>query len=477
MHPSTIMIKIKNILAALTAMICLTSCNGKIENASDVLSAITLSQAPDNVLRYYVDLAFSSPCSYKVNYWESADPSTKKSTREFESTGETGRAVIMFIKPATDYTFNVTVTANGQSFTTDKDYSFTTKHLPNGVPTYSINNNYPNTLDLPGYILHGQASSPTGFLVFTDTAGTVVWYQDFDEAVRHFYFDRKSRTIVVLKGFKNSLSDVKFQRFCNSYIRIDLEGNILDEWKTSASNIEYPHHDIKIDEDGNLVILHGVGRNYDLTPIGGGSSVDVFHDGFTVLGPEGQKLFTWDTSGTVDPVNDKYLNTLETYYDLVHANSVSWDVDGNYYFTLNNLNELWKIDGKTGKVLYRVGENGNIAIPDDAYTSGIHSSVPLAPDRILVFDNGSKSRISRALVYDVDAAAGTATVGMSVSLPSELSSTDRSNVELIDGGNKLFFGSTAGRCCVFTDKDGSILRVITRTGISYRTHYFSTIEY
>ena len=472
-----IMIKIKYILAAMTAMICLASCNGKIDEASDVLSAINLSQAPDNVLRFYVDLEFSSPCSFKVDYWESDDPSTKKSTREFESTGKAGRAVIMFIKPATNYTFNVTVTSNGHSFTTDKDYSFTTRDLPNGVPTYSINTNYPNTLDLPGYILHGQASSPTGFLVFTDTNGTVVWYQDFDEAVRHFHFDRKSRTIVVLKGFKNSLSDVKFQRFCNSCIRIDLEGNILEEWKTSSSNIEYPHHDIKVDEDGNLVILHGVSKNYDLTSIGGGSSVDVFHDGFTILSPGGQKLFTWDTSETVDPVNDKYLNTLETYYDLVHANSVSWDVEGNYYFTLNNLNELWKIDGKTGKVLYRVGDNGNIAIPDNAYTSGIHSSVPLAPDKILVFDNGSRLRISRALVYDVDAAAGTATVGMSVSIPSELSSTDRSNVEIIDGGSKLFFGSTAGRCCVFTDKDGSILRVINRAGISYRTHYFSTIEY
>lgn len=461
----------------MAAMLCLASCNGKLDKVTDILSSIQLSQVPDNVLRYYVDLEFSTPCTYKVDYWESSNPSDKKSTREFTSDGKTGRAVIMFIKPGTDYSFSVTVTSADKSFTTDKDYTFKTKDLPNGVPTYTISAMYPNTLDLPGYILHGQASSPTGYLVFTDTKGTVVWYQDFDEAVRHFYFDQKSRTIVVLKGFKNSLSDVKFQRFCNNYVRIDLEGNVLEEWKTSASNIEYPHHDIKLKEDGSLVVLHGVSRNYDLTPIGGGSSVDVFHDGFTVLSPAGEKIFTWDTSGTVDPVNDKYLNTLETYYDLVHANSVSWDTEGNYYFTLNNLNELWKIDGKTGKVLYRIGDHGNIAIPEDAYTSGIHSSVPLAPDKILVLDNGSASRISRALVYNVNASAGTASVGLSVSIPSELSSTDRSNVEIIDGGSKLFFGSTAGRCCVFTDKDGSILRVITRAGISYRTHYFSTIEY
>ena len=224
-------------------------------------------------------------------------------------------------------------------------------------------------------------------------------------------------------------------------------------------------------------ILHGVSRNYDLTPIGGGNSVDVFHDGFTVLSPDGEKLFTWDTSATVDPVNDKYLNTLDTYYDLVHANSVSWDAAGDYYFTLNNLNELWKIDGKTGDVLYRVGDNGNIAIPADAHTSGIHSSVPLAPDKVLVLDNGSKSGTSRALVYDIDASAKTASVSLSVPIPSSLSSTDRSNCELLEDQGLIFFGSTAGRCCLFTDMDGNIRKVIRRSGISYRTHYFSTIEY
>lgn len=448
-----------------------------IDSAEALLSSIQVSAAKDNALRYYADMNFTAPCSFKAEYWETSDPSSVRNTRTFESDGTTGRLPIMFVKANTSYTFKVTVSYEGKDYTTKDSFEFTTKSLPLGVPEYTVDESFPHDLKLPGYILHGQASSPTGYLVFTDTDGNVVWYQDFDEAVRHFYFDQKSRTIVVLTGFKNSLSDVKFQRFCNNYIRIDLEGNILEAWKTSPSNIEYPHHDIKVDADGNLVILHGVSRNYDLTPIGGGSSVDVFHDGFTVIGPDGTKLFTWDTSDTVDPVNDKYLNTLDTYYDLVHANSVSWDEAGDYYFTLNNLNELWKIDGKTGKVLYRVGDNGNIDIPADAHTSGIHSSVPLAPDKVLVFDNGSKSGISRALVYDINASAKTASVSLSVPIPSSLSSTDRSNCELLEDEGLIFFGSTAGRCCLFTDMDGNIRKVIRRSGVSYRTHYFSSIEY
>lgn len=473
---------VSRVFAALIPAVAVLTCTAcrktvTIDSAESLLSSIQVSAAKDNALRYYADMEFSAPCSVRINYWISSDPSSVRSTRTLECDGNSGRVPIMFVKADTPYTFTVTLSYEGKEYTTRDSFDFTTKPLPLGVPEYSVDESFPHELKLPGYILHGQASSPTGYLVFTDTDGNVVWYQDFDEAVRHFHFDPASRTFVVLTGFKNSLSDVKFQRFCNKFVRIDLEGNILEEWKTSSSNVEFPHHDIKLLDDGTMVILHGVAKNYDLSSIGGDFSVDVYGDGFTVFDRNGSERFSWDTSRELDPVRDTYLDVLEKYYDLVHANSVSKDNEGNYYFTLNNLNELWKIDGKTGDVLYRIGDYGNVTIPENGYTSGIHSSVPLSPDKVLVFDNGSRSGVSRALVYDIDTSAKTAVVALSVPLPSSLSSTDRSNVELINDGRMLFFGSTAGRCCVFTDLEGNILKVIRRKGISYRTHYFNAVEY
>lgn len=41
----------------------------------------------------------------------------------------------------------------------------------------------------------------------------------------------------------------------------------------------------------------------------------------------------------------------------------------------------------------------------------------------------------------------------------------------------VFFGSTLGRCWVFTDTGGNILKAVKRTGISYRTYYFEDITY
>lgn len=467
------------ILPALLLLSFAFSCSktGPADSIGDVLSSVSLSENDDNVLRFDVNLKFKIPCSFRLEYWETSNPASKRSTREYVSRGTSGNATLMFVKPSTDYLFSVSVTADGRTFTTDKPFDFSTKELPIGVPTYSVAGAYPHDAVIPGYILHGQASSPTGYLVFTDTDGNVVWYQDFDMAVRHFSFDPKSGTFVILAGFKHSLSDIKFQRFCSKYMKVDLYGNILEEKLADDSWVAYPHHDIKLAPSGNLVVLHSVRGLYDLTSLGGEAGSEVYGDGFTVFDPSGNVVFDWDTSAEIDPVGDTYLNTMESRYDLVHANSVSWDSEGNYYFTLNNLNELWKIDGATGAVLYRVGDHGNISIPDNGYTSGIHSSMPLAPDKVLVFDNGSRSKVSRALVYDINPVDKTAEVSLSVPIPSELSSTDRSNCEILQDQSMIFFGSTAGKCCLFTDMEGNIKKVIRRTGISYRTHYFKDIEY
>lgn len=467
------------LLIASLMVVCVQSCTGTgpAEAVTDVLASVSLSENDDNVLRFDVDLKFKTPCSFRLEYWEASNPESKRSTREYFSRGNSGSATLMFLKPSTDYLFSVCVTAGGRTFTTEKPFDFSTRELPIGVPTYTVAEAYPHDTAIPGYILHGQASSPTGYLVFTDTDGNVVWYQDIDAAVRHFTFDPGSGTFVILAGFKHSLSDIRFQRFTSKYLKIDLFGNILEEKTAGDSWVAYPHHDIKLMPGGELVVLHSVRDVCDLTALGGGVEDEVYWDGFTVFGTSGETVFEWNTALEFDPVRDTYLNTMENRYDIVHANSVSWDSEGNWYFTLNNLNELWKIDGKTGKVLYRVGDHGNVSIPDDAHTSGIHSSVPLAPDKVLVLDNGSRSKITRALVYEIDATAKTASVALSVPIPAELSSTDRSNCEILEDQGMIFFGSTAGKCCLFTDMDGNILKVIRRSGISYRTHYFRKIEY
>lgn len=456
------------------ALACTVSCEKTLEFSS-LVNGITVDRTPENVLRIPVDLEFSRPCSYYISYWEKAFPADRRNTRTFESDGSSGRAVIMFIKSETDYCFQVVAVYGGKEYLSEVQ-EFRTAALPEGVPTYEIISDYPSQ-PIPGYIFQCQASSPTGYLTFCTTDGEVVWYEAFDQAARHFYFDQASRTIVLLTGFKTSVVDRYFQRWCDKYVHLDLEGNRLEEWKTSAEHVEFPHHEIKMMPNGNVVFLHGVAKEFDLSSIGGDANQLCYGDGFTIYAPDGSVVFDWDIFGELDPVRDSYLNAALRPHDLVHANSVAWDGDGNYYFTLNHLNELWKIDGRTGKVLWRVGDYGNIDIPENGYTEGIHSAEPLAPNRILVLDNGSVRGTSRALVYRVDESSKSASIELDVSIPARLSSADRSNCLYFEDKDLVFFGSTLGRCWVFTDTGGNILKAVKRTGISYRTYYFEDITY
>ena len=107
---------------------------------------------------------------------------------------------------------------------------------------------------------------------------------------------------------------------------------------------------------------------------------------------------------------------------------------------------------------------------------GLHAPVPLGPDRVLCYNNGAgKPPRSRAQIYSVK--NKTATLEMDVEVDTDYSSRDRSNVELLPDGKTLMFASTVARKCVFTDLEGKPLKVISRTGISYRSHWFPSISY
>ena len=216
--------------------------------------------------------------------------------------------------------------------------------------------------------------------------------------------------------------------------------------------------------DGNLLFFNAVVKD------------NLWGDGFTITDRTGKVLKEWDIFCALDPEKDTYLNTEVFGYDLVHGNSVNWDADGNFYITLNRLNELWKIDGTSGNVLWRFGEHGNLAFGGDWPLGGLHSAVPLEPDRVLVYNNGAgENPRSRAQIYKV--AGESASMEMDVSVDTEYSSSDRSNVELLPDGKTLMFASTLARKCVFTDLEGTPLKVISRSGIAYRSHYFEDVTF
>jgi len=465
---------LKPILCLILAGAGLLSCDRALDRDTfaDYVSAVTLTST-DNALRYRVSLDCRQECRFHLKY-RKAGESAWLTNAFVKAEGNPVERTLMFLYPETEYEWLVEVLTEEGTLLEGDVQTFRTSALPPEVPVYTV------TVDEggpeEGYLLQWQATRP-GFLTFCDMQGRVVWYEVFDQAVRHVHFDPQRGEFAVLTGFREGVGSKKFQRLCDRILVVNLEGTRLVDWLASEENVPYPHHDIKLTAEGDLLVFNNVIRNFDLTPLGGNADEPVWGEGFTVITRKGEVLRRWDVFGEIDPVRDSYLDAVELSYDLLHGNSVATDAAGDYYITLNRHSELWKISGKDGKVLYRVGEHGNVALDAPYPVGGLHSAVPLAPDQVLCYNNGGgETPSSRAQIYRVDPVAMTARLDLDVAVAPEYSSADRSNVELLPDGKTLLFASTLARACVFTDLDGKVLKVISRTGIAYRSHYFTSIR-
>lgn len=459
-----------SIVAVAALTISATACGDDDDPAGASVTAVTIANDNDNALRYPVTVKTSADCEVSVTYWPTSESGLERTSRQVASSGSVAKPVITFVKPDTDYRFAVNINGVRQK----GEYDFHTAALPAGVPIYKVtvsNQGAPTS----GYILQWAATNP-GYITFCDMDGNVVWYEKFDQAIRMAHYNVEQGQMCVLTGFRDGVNSKNFQRLCDKIITLDLEGNRSVSWVASDGNVPYPHHDIKFTPKGELIMVSNFIKNYDLTQFDLGNDTQVWGDGFTIIDTDSKVIRTWNNFDELTPFNsnDVILEAGATK-DFLHANSVNWDSDGNYYMTFNRLNQLWKIDAATGKVLYRVGPNGNVTMDESDYASGLHAAEPLAPDKVLCYDNGSDRGYSRAIIYEIDPVGMSAKVTLSVPIPNAYSSTDRSNVQLVCDGKMLMFGNTLGRSNVFTDLKGNILKVITRVGISYRSYYYEEI--
>jgi len=453
-----------SIALGIVLSIALGSCNK--EGDTTGISAINVKTAEDNALRVKVGITFNAPCSYSITYWKKDTPEKKTTTNVYSSTGTEASAELMFLYANSTYQFHVNI-ENGSGGKSN-DYEFNTASIPVDIPLYTVTEGADK--DIPGYYFTTAPNAK--YLLIADTDGNLVWYQHLDIAPRQFDVLIDEDRIWLACGYKVS-STGSFQRLVKYVLCTDFHGNELHKWNIAEGELDIPyvHHDIRKMPDGNIAVVCNQVRTFDLTPLGGQPDTEVYGDGFAVFNESGKVLKNWDIFDEIDVFTCPYVKPVKFSLDLVHANSVNWDSKGNYYMTFNRINQLWKIDAQTGKVLYRAGRDGNVTMDEAGFPYGIHSAVPLDEDRILFLDNGQEKQITRALIYKIDSKSMTGSVELDVALPQKYFATDRSNVELIRDNSMLFFGLTNPGYVVFTDLKGNILKAINREGISYRAHY------
>src|SRR2546422_6647403 len=99
-----------------------------------------------------------------------------------------------------------------------------------------------------------------------------------------------------------------------------------------------------------------------------------------------------------------------------HGNAIDIDRDGNLIVSFRSLDEITKIDGRTGAVIWRMGGRRNeftfLDTPTPAFAHQ-HGARAYAPGALLLLDNLGDPAESRAEHYVVDDASHTARLAQS----------------------------------------------------------------
>lgn len=465
--------KMKKTLLFICLVLCLfSSChNEDHDKATVTLSTFDVRICPDNTLRAEVSAKFTETTSFHIEYWETGDEKNLRKTKTVAGQNVAKQTLIL-LKPKTKYSCRISY---GDGMYSEIKH-FVTREAPTDIAQASLLiDDMPR--ELSGYLLVYMRKSP-GFVYLLDTKGTPVWYEPIEEGVVVANLDTRTNLLyMITKPVQNTFD----QAYTGRFLKImDLWGNIILEKDLNTvpemANRK-AHHECRPLPNGDIIFVNSVDKVCDLSRQGGTNTETVTGDGFTIMDMKGNVIRQWDCFDTLDPRDTPKI--MDIKQDWLHANSVNYDAKGDFYMTFNRPSELWKIDSKTGKVVYRAGKDGTLKIPAEAKADGMHCANPMAENEVLVLDNArDNTRGSRALLYKIKQQDNMIELALNCEIPRQYSSPNRSNAQLIDT-DMLLFGSSVKNLILFTDRSRhvKIHRIISLPHMFYRAEYIPNIEY
>jgi Arylsulfotransferase (ASST) len=222
-------------------------------------------------------------------------------------------------------------------------------------------------------------------------------------------------------------------------------------------------HEFRLTPDGTalIVVYHKVAQ--DLSSVGGPANGSVY-DGIVqeIDVGSGAVLFEWHSLDHVglDESHAAVPTSAATAYDYFHINSVSLDQDDNLIVDARNTWTVYKVDRRTGEVLWRLaGKKSDFVTGPGVAFAWQHD--PEAVDRatLRIFDNEASPVVlphSRVIWVRRDFRRLTATLVRSLEHPDGLSAGSQGNSQALGNGNTFVGWGQTGRFSEF-DAAGTLL--------------------
>ena len=233
-----------------------------------------------------------------------------------------------------------------------------------------------------------------------------------------------------------------------------LDGSLVRTW--DAVGIHSNPHELQVFGDGSsMYAVYRPRDHVDLSRFGGPKDATVLDGEVQELDPAGNLVWSWSTANHVAlsetghwyaklfKDNPVQLADGRGAYDLVHLNSIERVSGDRVVISLRHTDAVYEVDRDSGRIVWKLGGTRtarSLKIEGDPYGKknfgGQHDARVPGPDRVTMFDNGSRrERPPRAVEYRIDLAKRTARLVSSVDLSRVKESTCCGGARRLPGGH------------------------------------------
>jgi arylsulfotransferase ASST len=188
----------------------------------------------------------------------------------------------------------------------------------------------------------------------------------------------------------------------------------------------------------------------------------------------GRLLFEWRSLPHVPIERSYFMLQKHRPFDYLHVNSVTPTPDGNLLVSGRHAWALYKVERRTGRVLWTLGgKRSDFRMGDGAQFTWQHDARQVSDQLMTVFDNGSDGYTntehqSRGLLLGVDESRRTVAVQHAYTGPKELA-TSMGSVQVVPGGRVVVGWGTASQTTAFESNGSPLFNLALPKGMfSYR---------
>ena len=407
------------------------------------LSALATVANPYNALSLAVAFTVTGADSARIVYRGASDP--ERSTPFRAVRNGPGQLVALGLRPSTGYSLGIE--AVGPGGVSRATVAGTTDTLPALLRSahLRVTGSPP-----PGYLLvtpefFGDGND--GYLLVFDEAGLLRWYRRFPGegwAVEAKQQRNGDFTVYLGRSFG-------YQPTAGRYAEVRPTGDEVRSFRVSAPEFTDPHEMVLSFDDTSLAAVHLLGydvRALDLTSVGGSAVAPVAVHFIERQSASGVTQFIWNAGDHYSISDSPVANPVQL--DLVHPSSLALTPEGNYLISLQALDEVAEIDGRTGAYLWRFGGRHNeftmINDPGGGF-QGQHHAQLLPDGHLLLLDDHPRGLPdgARAVEYALDVPARTARLVWEYRPDPAVVSPIMGSVQRLASGNTLVGFAMAGR--------------------------------